>query len=378
MPATVISNVRVFDGAQLGAPTTVLLHDGLIGAGPAPRAAEHVDGRGGALLPGFIDTHAHIDDAAQLRAMAQWGVTTVLDMGAAHLDATMSLKDRPGLPTLKTAGRVASGPGSMFITKMGFPASTGVTGPGDAARFVADRVAERSDYLKIIVEDPKIPGSKPLPADTVAALVTAAHAAGLCTVAHVVSIDTLRTALTAGVDIVTHTPVAGTLDDSLRHRIAESDVAVIPTLAMMDGVVHTIGGRLPMRLLSLVVPGLRMRYHHAESVVAAFAAAGRAILVGTDANSNHDSPFQPPYGQSLHDELARLVAAGLTPAQALRGATSLAADTFALTDRGTISPGSRADVVLIDGDPTRDIAATRAIRGVWIAGDRVRPEGTNR
>ncbi|GHJ47088.1 amidohydrolase [Catellatospora sp. TT07R-123] len=370
--ATAISNVRVFDGTRLGAPATVLLQDGLISTGPVPAGADLVDGGGGTLLPGFIDTHAHVDEAAQLRAMADWGVTTVLDMGAPNLDATMDLKDRPGLPALRSAGRVASGPGSMFITKMGFPPSTGVTGPDDAARFVADRVAERSDYLKIIVEDPQIPGARPLRADTIAALVTAAHAADLRTVAHVVSIDTMRTALTAGVDVLTHTPVAGTLDSAFRQLLAERPVTIIPTLAMMDGVVHAIGGRLHMRLLSLVVPGLRMRYRHAESVVAAFRQAGKTVLVGTDANGGHGSPFQPPYGQSLHDELARLVAAGLTPVEALRGATSLAADTFGLSDRGVTTPGSRADVVLVDGDPTSDIAATRAVRGVWIAGDRVK------
>jgi imidazolonepropionase-like amidohydrolase len=65
------------------------------------------------------------------------------------------------------------------------------------------------------------------------------------------------------------------------------------------------------------------------------------------------------------------VGSGLTPAEALRGATSLAAGTFGLTDRGVIAPGRRADLVLVAGDPTQDIAATRNIRGVWIGGLRV-------
>ncbi|GAA2362995.1 amidohydrolase family protein [Dactylosporangium salmoneum] len=368
MAATAITGVRVFDGAGLRGPETVVIRDGLIAAGPAPDGAEVVDGAGGALLPGLIDTHVHVSSEEHLRACAAAGVSTVLDMAAPHFEATMALKGRPGLPSLLSAGRPASGPGSMFVTTMGFPASTAVTGPGDAERFVADRVADGSDYVKIIVEDPRIPKARPLAADTVAAVVAAAHAAGLRTVAHVVSAGTLHLAVAAGVDVVTHTALTSGLDAQTQRLLADRPVAIIPTLAMMDGVARNIGGKPAMRALSLVLPALRMRYRHAEATVASFRAAGRAVLAGTDANDDPRTPFQPRHGEALHDELRRLVRAGLTPAEALRGATSLAAATFGLADRGVIEPGRRADLVLVAGDPTRDIAATRAIRGVWIGG----------
>jgi imidazolonepropionase-like amidohydrolase len=370
--ATVITSVRVFDGQQLGDLATVVVADGLICGRTAPDGADIVDGAGGALLPGFIDTHAHVSEESQLQALASWGVTAVLDMGAPKFGATMALKDRAGLPTVKTAGRPASGPGSMFIKKMGFPPSTAVSGPGDAPRFIADRVADRSDYIKIIVEDPRFPGARPLSAATIAAVVTAAHEAGLMTVAHVVSADTLRTAVGAGVDIVTHAPLTSDLGPEFEELLSGRAVTLIPTLSMMEGIVHSVGGRLPLRVLSLFVPALRMNYRHAESAVATFRRAGKPVLVGTDANDDQGAPFQPPYGESLHEELGRLVDAGLTPAEALQGATLLAAETFGLTDRGAISPGRRADVVLVGGDPTRDIAATRDIRGVWIGGTRIR------
>jgi imidazolonepropionase-like amidohydrolase len=357
---------------QLSSPRTVIVADGRITDRATPDAtADVVDGRGGTLLPGLIDCHAHVSTTAHLRAMAAYGVTTVLDMGAPHFDATMALKDQPGLPTVLSAGRPASGPGSMFITKMGHPASTGVAGPGDAPRFVADRVDENSDYLKILIEDPHVPGAKPLPDATVAALVTAAHAAGLLTVAHVVSAATMRTALTAGVDIVTHTSVSTEPDDDLARLIAARPVTIIPTLTMMDGVVHTIGRKPVLRLLSVAVKDLRMNYRNARATVSAFHRAGQTILVGTDANDEPGAPFHPPYGRSIHEELARLVDAGLTPTEALDGATRLAADTFGLIDRGRLAPGCRADLLLVDGDPTRDIAASTGIAGVWIAGVRV-------
>lgn len=63
-----------------------------------------------------------------------------------------------------------------------------------------------------------------------------------------------------------------------------------------------------------------------------------------------------------------LVEAGLSPLEALRSATSVAATAFALHDRGRIRPGLRADLLLVTGDPVSDISATRQIRGVWTAG----------
>jgi imidazolonepropionase-like amidohydrolase len=206
----------------------------------------------------------------------------------------------------------------------------------------------------------------------VAALVGAAHDAGLTTVAHVVSADTMTTAVRAGADIVTHTALTSDLGPELKALLAERPVVIIPTLTMMQGVVRAIGGKLAMRVLAPFVPAVRLNYGHAVATVAAFGQAGAVILAGTDSNDDLTAPYQVAHGESLHEELARLVAAGLSPAAALRGATSLAAATFGLTDRGVIAPGRRADLLLVDGDPTRDISATRKIRGVWIGGGRVK------
>ena len=373
--ATAITNVRVFDGAGLGEPATVVVEDAMISArtpAEGTGAAEVVDGGGGTLLPGLIDTHVHVDQAAQLEVAASWGVTTLLDMGNNDLANLATLKKGHRYPTLKSAGNPASAPNSVFVRKMGFSVSTTVTDPGDAARFVAERVAEGSDWIKILVEDPKIPGTRALAGETVAALVVAAHEAGLTTVAHVVSADTMTTAVRAGADIVTHTALTSDLGPEFEALLAERPVVIIPTLVMMQGVVQAIGGKLAMRVLAPFVPAVRLNYKHAKSTVATFHRAGAAILAGTDSNDDPAAPCQVAHGESLHEELGRLVEAGLTPAEALGGATWLAARTFGLTDRGVIAPGHRADLVLVDGDPTRDISATRNIRGVWIGGVRVK------
>jgi imidazolonepropionase-like amidohydrolase len=72
----------------------------------------------------------------------------------------------------------------------------------------------------------------------------------------------------------------------------------------------------------------------------------------------------------MHRELLLLTEAGLSAEEALAAATSVPARHFGLTDRGRIAPGLRADLVLVDGDPTRDITATRAIADVWRRGVR--------
>ena len=75
--------------------------------------------------------------------------------------------------------------------------------------------------------------------------------------------------------------------------------------------------------------------------------------------------------EDVADELALLVAAGLSLAEVLDAATSVVADRFGLSDRGRIATGLRADLVLLDEDPLLDISATRSIRAVWIAGERL-------
>ena len=162
---TAIANVRVFDGERLSEPATVAVEGTMISGrtrADSTPGADVVGGGGGTLLPGLIDTHVHVDKVAQLEVSASWGVTTLLDMGNKDLANLATLKKGHGHPTVKSAGNPASAPGSVFVRKMGFSVSTTVTGPEDAARFVAERVAEGSDWIKILVEDPKIPGTRAL------------------------------------------------------------------------------------------------------------------------------------------------------------------------------------------------------------------------
>src|SRR5579884_54368 len=358
-----ITNVKVFDGKILTGERSVVIDQGVISE--ATTAERTIDGRHGTLLPGLIDSHVHLRNVAELEQGTQWGCTTMLDMASQSMAVTDSLRHRPGLADIRGAGNPASAPGGIQITRMGYPASSAVTGPSDASRFVADRVAEGADYIKVIVEDPQRMGDAALDVATIAAIVEAAHQAGLKVIAHVTTLAALTAAADAGVDILTHAPIDAGVDDTLASSITKRGMVSVPTLIMMRTVAG-IAARLPTHA------GSRADYAHARSTVTAFHRAGVPILAGTDANQGTASPAQIPHGKALHEELELLVEAGLTPIEALRSATVVPAAYFGFTDRGVIEPGRRADLLLVEGDPTQDIAATRAIRGVWVAGVQVR------
>jgi imidazolonepropionase-like amidohydrolase len=362
--AIAITHVKVFDGTSLSAERTVVIDNGIIS--DATTAHKTVDGQHGTLLPGFIDSHIHLMNLSELEQGTRWGCTTMLDMGSPTMRLTDSLRHHKGLADIFGSGNPASAPGGIQTTRMGFPASSAVTGPTDAARFVAERVSEGADYIKIIVEDPQRMGPAALDIPTIAALVEAAHQAGLKTIAHVTTFIALTNAADAGVDILTHAPLDADVDDHQASSLAARGVVSVPTLTMMR-LVASMTQRMPTH-------GATINYSHARSMVSVLHRVGIKILAGTDANQAPASPSPIQHGKALHDELQLLVEAGLTPVEALRSATVLPAEYFGFTDRGVIEPGRRADLLLIDGDPTRDITATRAILSIWAAGVHVQPQ----
>ncbi len=360
---TAITGVRVFDGERLTPERTVVLEAGLITSADSPAAGDTLtDGRGGTLLPGLIDAHIHLHGPQTLDACARWGVTTGLDMASRPPTLVDSLRRLVGTCDIRSANSPASAPGSPQTTFMGFDASTALRGPHDAETFVQQRVDENSDYIKVIVEDPVARAGIALGPDTIAAIVDAAHRRGLRVFAHATTTGAYRLAADACVDVLTHAPVDQDLDGGLLALLQKRPVVCVPTLTMMKAV--TALGRTAEQAAEA--------YGHSSAAVRAMHAAGIAVVAGTDANAAPGSPAPIAHGKALHDELALLVLAGLSPLEALRSATVLPARLFELPDRGAVTAGLRADLLLVDGDPTRDITATAAVRGVWIHGTQVR------
>ncbi len=345
---TALTNVRVFDGRQLLAPGTVVIDAGRIVADP--RGARVVDGAGGVLLPGLIDAHVHLAGREVLDRLCGYGVTTALDMGGPP-DLVNSLRGAAGLTDIRSAGTPAIAPGSLHsrIPRLGQAGL--VSGAGEAADFVAQRAAEGSDYIKIIVGSPGADHDQA----TLDALVAAARTHAKLIVAHASSYAAAEMAQQAGVDVLTHVPLDRALDPAAADRMLAYARVLIPTLSMMEGVIE-----------QSAPPGAR--YEAARESVTTLYRAGVPILAGTDANAAPGVPAKISYGDSLHHELELLVDAGVSTIDALRAATTRPARYFSLADRGVIEPGRRADLVLIDGDPVHDIRATRSIRGIWCGG----------
>jgi imidazolonepropionase-like amidohydrolase len=319
-----------------------------VGVGAAvPAGATVVDGAGKTLLPGLVDAHTHCRFGA-LEAAAAAGVTTEIDL-MCPLDALAALRRVTGpIADLRSSGNPVTVPGGHG-TEYGFPIPT-LARVEDTEAFVAARIAEGSDLVKIILEDGTTWGHpKPsLDAEEVRRAVAAAHAGKRRAVVHVSSVAEARIAAAAGADGLAHAPL-GPVDAALVQALAASHAFVIPTLTVLGNACSRAGA--PAGCADL------------DATVRSLSAAGVPLLAGSDAPNPGTS-----HGETLHVELQRLAAAGLTPVQALVSATSAPAAAFGLDDRGRIAVGKRADLLLVRGDPTLDLAATRAIEAVWTHG----------
>lgn len=371
-PRTLIRDVRVFDGFRTIPRADVLIDGDRISGSDsdAVRPDVEIDGTGRTLLPGLIDAHTHTFDGSLAHALT-YGVTTELDMFClpSNLARQRKLAERDDVADLRSAGVLATAPGGHPTAVMTAMAATmdepddavgrfdTIEDPAQAGEFVAARLAEGSDYLKIVIDDGSSSGTSPTPTigrELATALVDAARAVGLRTVAHVATATDTAIALDAGVDGLAHVwadKVPGHPDNAeLVHRAATQGVFVISTLIYVESLV---GADTP-------------RSTNAAYVAKALHRAGVPLLAGTDAN-----PYAPLHGDGLHRELELLTRAGLTPPQALAATTSAPARHFGLSDRGRIAPGLRADLVLVEGDPTQDITATREIAAIWRRGERL-------
>jgi imidazolonepropionase-like amidohydrolase len=405
--STLIRNARVFDSekAVLGAASDVLLKDGRIVAvtavGTAAPADHTVDAGGRVLLPGLFDMHVHAqrwDGLLQLGA----GVTTVRDMG----------NDNEALQELmaqEQAGRLLM----SHIVPAGF--LEGESPMASRGGFVVSDLAGARKAIDYYAQHryPQVKIYNSFPKEALRDTVAYAHARGLRVSGHVPAFLRAQDAVEAGFDEIQHinqlilnflvTPQtdtrtlerfylvgekAGDLDlDSkpVRDFIAllkAKDVAIDPTLAVFD-FLRQRDGQMPQAFAAVaphlppdVSRGLRAgsmkipddataaRYERAYQKCIEFMGrmyqAGVPVLAGTDGLP----------GFTLHRELELYVMAGLTPAQALQVATWNGAKyARVLADRGSVSAGKRADLVLVDGDPTRDITDIRKIAVVFKDGD---------
>jgi imidazolonepropionase-like amidohydrolase len=410
--STAITNVRIFDGERV-IREDILLIDGptIVGVGgAAPADAEVIDARGATLLPGLIDSHVHTSPEFLALAL-RFGVTTELEMqGLWTRDNRGDIESNDMLADVRSAGFGITPPGghpSELFPEDDRPGAENDEDAADApledrpevfmpfcstpdeARAALPRlVAGGADYIKFMVDDGTVEGAPGLPMldqATLNAGVTEAHRLGMLTVAHTLTLDATRMAIEAGIDGLVHLFMDQPHTPEIIDLIAGSGAFVVPCVvldASMMGITGEefatdprVSSRLPLDWLTT----LRSCFGHypqgqIEDVltsVAALRQAGIDILTGTDASWPVSFLGGLAHGASVHHELQMLVRAGLSPVESLRSATSTPARRFGLHDRGRIADGLRADLLLVDGDPTSRISDSLDIRAIWRRGARV-------
>jgi imidazolonepropionase-like amidohydrolase len=413
----VIRNARVFDGEKIISGASVVVTDSKIAAVgsnvQAPPSAQVIDGTGDTLLPGLIDSHVHVWTREVIERSLAFGVTTVLDMFMRVGDARYFRKEEAAgasdIADFRTAGTCVTSPGGHGVEE-GFPIPT-IRSPEDAQAFVDARIAEGSDYIKIMYDFGE--NFTTMSRATMAAVVKAAHQRGKLVVVHIDSYQGALDAINAGTDGLAHTPFDrapdkdfGTLmkshhvfdvttmtmprlndekHPSLRMLMEDPLIAPYLSTGSIDWFTSLSTGKadLPARLyrhamamqprneferdkiasLKNTPPEDYRTFANGAAALRLLRDAGVPILAGDDASGDGA-------GALFEAELEGMVLAGLTPSETLTDATSVPARIFSLNDRGRITPGLRADLILVRGDPTKDIHATRDIVGIWKQGVR--------
>ena len=404
---TSIINAQVFDGDRLLDATTVVIegHHIVTLGGDAPTGSTIVDASGATLLPGLIDAHVHTNESSLALAL-QFGVTTELEMqGTSTSDNRAHITDNDAVADVRSSGFAITPPGGhpseLFPEDFRPGPPPGAVGgsrpsgppplmpfsttPEEAVAFIPQLIARGSDYIKFMVDDGSVEGHPGLPMLSQATLnagVAEAKRHGMLTVAHALTIDATRMAIEAGIDGLVHLFMDGPYTEEIIGLIRDSGVFVAPCVVLNASMMGITGRqlaedpRVASRLDDDWTTTLRSSFNHYPQgrlmdvlgSVRALHEAGVDILVGTDASMPMPFLGGLAHGASVHHELQYLVQAGLTPTEALHSATSVTARRFGLSDRGRIAVGMRADLLLVDGDPTTDISDTLNTRAIWRRG----------
>ena len=327
-----ILNYPVFDGIRVYDAATVVIENGKI-------SEETVLGQGEAnsdffLMPGLIDGHTHLIGKEPMDALVRHGVTTTCAVGVSESIANQSDSLKIWTSRTLALGNIS-----------------------DGKAYVEREIAAGADYIKVILESPARMAPKTMDFAVLCDIVRQAHTYGKKVAAHAVMVSMARMAVEAGVDILIHVPMTEAFPVELAEQMAKQGTAIVPTLTMMEAFAQD-------PRFTHYKPE---HYPNAEAAVRLLHSLGVPILAGTDAS---DVPFVPKvwHGSALHQELELLVKAGLSPIEALQGATARLAEVFGLPQGGRIAPGAAADLVLVEGRPDQNISDTANIRQIWVDG----------
>lgn len=404
-------NVRIIDGSG-SIPqenTNILLNSGIIqsiGQQDQPSNARVIDLAGKTIMPLITNVHGHLGMSKgttvgsqnftrdqilkELRRYESYGVGNVVSMGT-DKELIFSIRDESrsgkiGGATVFTAGfgfrpPLGSRPQETGMEKLFRPSTA-----AEAVENIQSLAAFKPDVVKMWIDAEKI---KP---EVYRAIISESHKHGIRVAAHLFYLEDAHDLIDSGVDIFAHSIRDKEVDDALIKKMKEKEIIYIPTLTrdayeFFYGTTQPwindpfFGASLEPGVFEMVtsetyrnnvVNGPRYQsnkdaYDMALRNLKKLFDAGVLVALGTDSGA-----FPPrAQGFSEHLEMELMVTAGLTPLQAITVATRNAAKAMRLADQGILSPGMRADFMVLNSNPADNIRATREIHSVWKKGVQV-------
>jgi imidazolonepropionase-like amidohydrolase len=414
--ALVDGNVITVDGRSTVAEAIAIANGTIVAVGTSAeiRALAGADTRvvdlaGKSVMPALISTHVHpgfqkgatyvaanfgrdsvIND---LYRALYFGISVVQSQGIERGDVMYRIRADQAAGTLGGAklllagrgiGAPNAGPGAAAYAGIAYE----ITTAADARRAVEELAAKRVDIVKIWVDDRN--GRAPRLSPTLyGAVIDAAHQRGFRVNAHVFYHADAEGLVAAGIDGLVHLVRDVEMSDALIAEIVTRNVYVNANLSnprrstqvglpswltpadpMLEPLTESVAPALISKIEasfrqrdSQTAADARERYAILERSLRKLDAAGAKVVLGADTGVE-DHPF----GVAEHLELEAMVDAGMSPAHALVAATSRAAEYLHLVDRGSLVPGKRADLLVLDSSPLDDIVNTRRISRVFIGG----------
>ncbi len=369
----IMGDGRVIENGTLVMDGTRIAQAGSAADVRAPAGATRVNLSGKTVMPMVVDTHTHLSTtldalAKDLKRRAYYGVSAALTLGTGGFDLLDSReKPLPGAARFFSAGK------GITRTEPGRPTFQ-INSEAEGRKAVQENAAHRVDIIKVWVDDREGKVDKVTPA-MYGAIIDEAHNRGLRVTAHIFNMEDAKGLIRAGLDAFAHGVRDKDIDDETVVLFAQRRyLTLTPNLPDRGVKVDNSWLRASISADELANlekektdrPKQQAAYGIQARNLAKLNAAGVRITMGTDGNK--------PWGP--HEEMADMVAAGLTPMQVIVAATRNSAGFLRMTDAGTLEPGMSADFIVLDANPLDNITNTRRISSVYLRGaavDRSKP-----